>query len=189
MRIWHIHPAYLDDKRLGAYNYELHTIRSVIVRKVNGWNTIIDPFRHSLGYLKERHDICADEMEYRAVRKGNKLKKHKSLFSIDGLHKNYFKNGFFPSKKHMIQDVKDLRQKWENERYYFGCGYFDLKELETLYDINDFSLPIDEYKAIIEETKEIVKANKIWFDNYKRKYPKSRVADRIKEFFKHEWKT
>lgn len=182
MRVWHIHPGYLDDRRLMASNTELHMLRSCVVNGSNGWLGIVRPLAKSLHYVKIKHDQCAEEIVLRGGLRGKEVK-HVSSFSIAELPADMYSVDFVPSDEDMIKDITQLRNKWERERYYHGLGRLDLCVLEYQYAL-PLGTKLYECQKIAEDTRKLVKDNGWWFKEFRLRNPKSRMQDRVDAFLK-----
>ena len=133
MRIWHINPAYLDDKRLVAAHREIHMFLTC-VKRGREWGPTRQ-FKHSLQYAKLIHDVTIAEMSSRRVKKGQTAKEYLSDFNIDNFDEIYSSKPFSPNFLDIQKDIKDLREKWESEEYYYGTGRLDLRYAEAKFNL------------------------------------------------------
>lgn len=185
MRVWHISPAYLDQKRLVAAHREIHMLLTCVLRGQRWGPTEI--LKHSLQYAKHIHDITVMELFRRAKGRAavleieeSEVPVHPTPFEIP-VDPDLVKTLFEPSRDHFIQDIQDLRNKWDRELYYYGTGRLDLRDLEKEYGLKNGVSPSDAEKlksAIHCE----VKNHREWFNEYRSSYPKSRMQDRIQAF-------
>jgi len=160
MRIWHIPYTYLDGQRLLSQHNEIHGLSTVIL-KGGQWGSISNEFKHSVDYMVMIHERCVQEMDDRKRTKGQIVCDHNSPFhSLSSLKEEHRSHKYHPTQEQLTTDVKQLRDKWEAEGYYFGTGRAELNELELLYNL---PLGPDKLQAEFrkEETRELVKKHKV----------------------------
>lgn len=151
MRIWYIPYGYLDYRRLASQHYEVHGLTTIILKDGN-WGSIAEYHRQHGDYLMRTHEACVREMDRR---KGEK-RHHDTPLNPDILQRT---EAFKPTRDQLIQDVTQLRSKWEMEGYLHGVGRLDLRKAEE-----QLGLPIGrELKECLvnqAQTKQIIKNNK-----------------------------
>lgn len=177
MRVWYIHPGYLDQKRLIAAHNEVHMLRTCVLRKVSWGPT--RKLNHSLHYAKSVHDDTVEEIHLR--KGGVEVKIHHTPFEIIDLEPSYTDTNFTPSKEELRIDVEQLREKWTAECYYYGTGRLDLRKLEEEFDLPRGKSP-EEGEEIKTAIRGLVRLHKEWFDEFRVAYPKSRMRDRMQVF-------
>jgi len=180
MRVWHIDPVFLDDRRLRAVNSELHTILSCILRSSKSWSGLVQEFCKSVHYLKKLHDMCVEEMRIRYGIRCGINKTHESSFDIPS-DPFYTSVEYEPTDQQLIKDIQDLRLKWEREQYYFGVGREDLSCLERVHGL---AIGLSNKEAADKNiaTKAMVADHRWWFNEYRLRNPNSRMQDRIDAF-------
>jgi hypothetical protein len=70
MRVWDIHPGYLNRQNLLGEHQEVHAILSIVCHQKRGYRNHPETVRWSqnLGALRLRHDLLVSEMELRGYR-------------------------------------------------------------------------------------------------------------------------
>jgi hypothetical protein len=205
MRLWYISPAYLDNQRLRAAHQENHALLTC-VRKGRQWGLVTERHKMDMAYPKMVHDVtvlemyirqgkiaCAENQLPESLLKSSEewLKQHyqnsKTAYLINSLGPQCFQTQFIPIRELLIQDCKDLRQKWTLEHYYFGCGRIPLTHLESSLGLPlGTTLTPSQLANLQIESRTWVKENKDWFNQYREKHPKSRMQDRIQAFLKNK---
>lgn len=178
MRVWFINPGYLDQKRLVAAHREIHMLKTCVSRGREWGPTRFLKF--SMPFCKAIHDITIDEMATRKTDKGE-IANYENDFLLDGFQEIHRSIDFQPTEEQTITDIKQLREKWELEEYYYGVGRLDLADLEKIYGIEGKTSFL-EAKEIQAKTRELVKMNRTWFEEFRKRKPKSRMQDRIQAF-------
>lgn len=186
MRVWHIHPGYLDSQRLRAVNNELHGIFSCITTTSNAWSALQREYGKSLHYLKKCHDEAMSESILRSSMKDGTTRDHPSKFEIDHLNPVLYSVEYNPSRDQICKDIIDLRAKWDRERYYHGVGRLSLQVLEIQYRISNPGPGLDAAEILREETRTLVKENSWWFKEFRVRNPSSRMQDRVDAFFEEQ---
>ena len=131
MRVWakEVIP-YLDYQRLIAQNNEIHMLIGSIVKGYN--SPLIRKFKKSIHYLKMIHDLVIESYN----QKSTTIMNHNSPVNLEDYSTELYSKKVVLSNDDTIQDILDLRSRWEEESYYFD-GFSDLSQLEM-----QFSLPI-----------------------------------------------
>jgi hypothetical protein len=176
MHIWLLPPAYLDDRRLLAFHNELHTLRSCILVG-QGWGNVTQAYATKLNFLKTLHDAVVQEVQTRAALK-NEMHLHRSPFVLKDVPPALLGEEHVAQPGDLPVDVSALRQKWEDEGYFYGTGRYDLTQLEKEYGLPVGLNPFDA-ATHREQTKRLIANHRQWFDEYRRSNPRSTLADRL----------
>jgi hypothetical protein len=177
MRVWFIDPGFLDDKRLNAAHHEIHMMRTCIL-KGRRWGIYTELFKASLHTASEYHDQIVEEKIHRS----GSSTEHKTPFTYQDQPGEFWTTQFSPKQSLIRQDVRDLRQKWEREGYFFGCGRLDLGPLETQLLIDPGIGPAEGFLRRLRTRDLVGKTEKEWFQTYRKRRPKSRLQDRLTAF-------
>jgi len=177
MRVWFIDPGYLDDKRLNAAHHEIHMMRTCIL-KGRRWGIYTELFKESLQTAATYHDQLVEEKRKRK----NPTGEHLTPFTWQDQEAAFWRREFIPKQSLIRQDVQDLRQKWEREGYFFGCGRLDLGLLEAQLLIDPGIGPAEGFLRRLRTRDLVGKTEKEWFQTYRKKKPKSRLQDRLTAF-------
>lgn len=175
MRVWFIDPSYLDGQRLIAAHNEIHICNSCVYRGREWGQTRI--LKYYMQWVSGVHNLIVQEMGERA-RVAGRILNHTTPFDVTGLPEEFLNDGFTPTEEMLRRDVEHLRQKWVSEAYFNGVGRRDLRELEQQYGMA-VGLDPEQAERQRELTRDFVRENKLWFDEFRRKKPKSRMQDRI----------
>lgn len=187
MRVWHLGPSYIDDRRLLAVNTELHTLLSCIRSGSTAWAGVVSKYCKSVHYLKACHDSAARELELRAWNRGVEEPVHPSPFIISDLSPDLISTDLVISNEDLRKDVVDIRAKWNREGYFYGMGRISLHELEIQLGIPP-GITSGQAEKKKEEIRQLVKTHAWWFREYRLRNPKSRMQDRIDAFFNEQEK-
>lgn len=157
MRIWHIPYCYLDSQRLVSQHNEIHGLTTVIL-KGKTWGSISGQFKHSVPYMEAIHTRCVDELAKRAKLAGRTVAPHTTDFPREypGIHRS---RQFKPTREDFMQDVQQLRAKWEAEGYNFGTGRLYLSKAEEQLGI-EVKRTEAECREIQAQTKAFVKEHR-----------------------------
>jgi hypothetical protein len=177
MRVWFIDPGFLDDKRLNAGHHEIHMMRTCIL-KGRRWGIYTELFKESLQTAATFHDRLVEEKRKRK----NPTSEHATPFTWQDQAASFWQREYTPTRELIVQDVRDLRQKWENEGYFFGTGRMDLAILER--ELGMIPGPgFMEGLLLKQQTRKLIGVtHKDWFKQYRAKKPKSRLQDRLLAF-------
>ncbi len=162
MRIWFIPYCYLDSQRLQSQHLEVHSLLTVIL-KGKKWGRISDEFKHSCQNLLECHEKCVIEMEVRAAMKGRQSTHLTPIKTKDEIPLIHTSRPYKYSREQLINDVQQLRAKWEAEGYYFGVGRVDLRYVEKQLELPlgrewlDIVATRGLTRAFVRENREVMK--------------------------------
>jgi len=178
MRLWHIDPAYLDSKRVGAQNNECHGLLTCIL-KGQQWGAISEQFKTCIGYIKIVHDNIATEM---GIRKGlsptDALLQHPSQMWLEGIPPRFLMRQYCVSVAEFVTDVQQLRAKWDREGYYYGVGRKDLRELERRYNLPE--------GPSVEECARTQAYTRLFWETYRKQAPTKGVLGARLDFFREK---
>ena len=169
MRIWHLPLSYLDTQRITAQHYEAHAVATLLLRGRN-WGGM-KVFANCVNYVRDVHDRCLIELHQRG--RGHT---HNSPFPE--LPPERCAAQFQLTLELIVKDITQLREKWEREGYYFGCGRHDLRELEKAYGLA-VGRDVESALAIQVETRKLINEHRDVF----RKLT-GRIQDKLAQ-----WKT
>lgn len=177
MRLWHIDPAYLDNKRLAAQNNECHGLLTCIL-KGQRWGQITEQFKHSIQYIKYVHDNVARELFIRYSKDEPEMEHQSPMEFSSNISMSFMSEHFSPSKDDYKNDILQLRGKWAREGYYYGTGRYDLRQLEVLYGLRPGPVEV-EWKLQQEMTRAF------WSLHRKQAPKKGTLGDRL-DFFREK---
>lgn len=171
MRVWYLDYAYLDTQRLRSQHYEAHGLIACVL-KGKRWGTITAQFEKSAQALLHCHAKCVQELEQRGTSSVHQTpvgltKEQKKLHATQD---------FVVTTKMLVEDVLQLRQKWEREGYYFGTGRAELSQLEEALGINP-GIRKEEAECRRVATVALVKENHDFFKSHK-----GRLGDKLELF-------
>jgi hypothetical protein len=183
MRVWYIDKGYLDGQRLLAAHNELHALLTC-VRRGRRWGNFTEQYKYCMNEAVNEHTRILEEMASRQNKSSAAfISSHRSLFLLEGLPEDCNSRSLELTHQMYVTDVQQLREKWRLEGYYFGVGRLDLRQLEESFGLPTGPSPEE---ALIKKasTRDLIKTHKIWFSEYQKKYPKSRLQDRLQAFLK-----
>lgn len=199
MRIWYLGPQFLDPPRYLASHHENHIFLSMR-KKGKRWGHWMDLHGNHLNYTKIVHDrfvlergIRTEEIpplegdlaqylyQYREY-----INQHNSPYIIDDMPESTWTEPWAPTTADIQNDIKDLLQKWENELYYYGSGRVSLLFSGNPPPPGKYFKTDEEILRWKEATREMVRRNSVWFENYRSTAPKSRMQDRISSFLREK---
>lgn len=117
VRIWHVPPAYLDEKRLLGEHLEIHVIINAINKvyegKKGGYTNHPETKKYvkKVKFLLKRHNAQIREMKKRGWKAG---KIHETPLNISLIPKSAMKD-YRPTKAMIKKDILDLKKRWKRE--------------------------------------------------------------------------
>lgn len=132
MRTWFLPYGFLDGQRLRGQHNECHGLMTCVMQGTP-WGSITRDLKGHEYFLAVVHQWILDESRLR----GPVAEVHPSPVKASFLEA-FPREGYNPypiTNELLINDIKQLREKWEREQYYFGMGRLDLRLLEKHHDL------------------------------------------------------